>query len=116
MTSAPAWPRCMRGATAAAARRRGEVDTGALAAIEQASKGWRRRLDVRTAASGMPDSHSVGDLLLHAFPDRMARRDDSQPLRYTLANGRGASLHENTALSASRGWWCSIFATSRATA
>ena len=69
---------------------RGEVDTGALAAIEQASKGWRRRLDVRTAASGMPDSHSVGDLLLHAFPDRVARRDDSQPLRYTLANGRGA--------------------------
>lgn len=78
---------------------RGEVDTGALAAIEQASKGWRRRLDVRTAASGMPDSHSVGDLLLHAFPDRVARRDDNQPLRYTLANGRGARLHENTALS-----------------
>ncbi|MEP7187284.1 MAG: ATP-dependent helicase HrpB [Rhodanobacter sp.] len=78
---------------------RGEVDTAALAAIEQASKGWRRRLDVRTAASGMPDSHSVGDLLLHAFPDRVARRDDLRPLRYTLANGRGARLHENTALA-----------------
>jgi ATP-dependent helicase HrpB len=77
---------------------RGEVDTGALAAIEQASKGWRRRLEVGTAASGMPDSHSVGELLLHAFPDRVARRDDSNPLRYTLANGRGARLHENTAL------------------
>jgi len=77
---------------------RGGVDTGALAAIEQASKGWRRRLDVRSAASGMPDSHAVGDLLLHAFPDRIARRDDNQPLRYTLANGRGARLHENTAL------------------
>ena len=77
---------------------RGGADTGALAAIEQASKGWRRRLDVRTAASGAPDSHAVGDLLLHAFPDRVARRDDSNPLRYTLANGRGARLHENTAL------------------
>lgn len=77
---------------------RGEADAGALAAIEQASKGWRRRLDVRTAASGMPDSHAVGDLLLHAFPDRIARRDDHNPLRYTLANGRGARLHENTAL------------------
>lgn len=76
----------------------GDVDRGALAAIEQASKGWRRRLDVRTAASGMPDSHAVGDLLLHAFPDRIARRDDSNPLRYTLTNGRGARLHENTAL------------------
>jgi len=77
---------------------RGDADSGALAAIEQASKGWRRRLDVRTAASGMPDSHSVGDLLLHAFPDRVARRDDAHPLRYTLSNGRGARLHENTAL------------------
>ncbi|WP_426701219.1 ATP-dependent helicase HrpB [Rhodanobacter sp. Col0626] len=77
---------------------RGEMDSGALAAIEQSSKGWRRRLDVRTAASGVPDSHSVGELLLHAFPDRVARRDDSNPLRYTLANGRGARLHENTAL------------------
>lgn len=77
---------------------RGGADAGALAAIEQASKGWRRRLDVRTAASGVPDSHAVGDLLLHAFPDRVARRDDANPLRYTLANGRGARLHENTAL------------------
>ncbi|WP_158882609.1 ATP-dependent helicase HrpB [Rhodanobacter sp. L36] len=75
-----------------------DVDRGALAAIEQASKGWRRRLDVRTAASGIPDSHAVGDLLLYAFPDRIARRDDANPLRYTLANGRGARLHENTAL------------------
>ncbi len=77
---------------------RSEVDGGALAAIEQASKGWRRRLDVHTAASGVPDSHAIGDLLLHAFPDRIAHRDDGNPLRYTLANGRGARLHENTAL------------------
>jgi ATP-dependent helicase HrpB len=77
---------------------RGDVDSGALAAIEQTSKGWRRRLDVRTAASGVPDSHAVGELLLHAFPDRVARRDEHNPLRYTLANGRGARLHENTAL------------------
>ncbi|MEP6897975.1 MAG: ATP-dependent helicase HrpB [Rhodanobacter sp.] len=76
----------------------GDVDRGALVAIEQASKGWRRRLDVRTAASGVPDSHTVGDLLLHAFPDRIAHRDESNSQRYTLANGRGARLHESTAL------------------
>ncbi|WP_458070403.1 ATP-dependent helicase HrpB [Rhodanobacter sp. BL-MT-08] len=75
-----------------------DVDSGALSAIEQIGKGWRRRLDVRTPASGMPDSHAVGDLLLHAFPDRVARRDESNALRYTLANGRGARLHDNTAL------------------
>ena len=74
------------------------ADAGALAAIEQAAKGWRRRLDVRTAASGVPDSHAVGDLLAHAWPDRIAFRDANQPLRYTLANGRGARLHEQTAL------------------
>jgi ATP-dependent helicase HrpB len=77
---------------------RSDADIGALAAIEQASKGWRRRLDVHAAASGVPDSHCVGELLLHAFPDRVARRDDANPQRYTLANGRGARLHENTAL------------------
>ncbi|MGN6654150.1 MAG: ATP-dependent helicase HrpB [Rhodanobacter sp.] len=77
---------------------RGEVDTGALAAIEQASKGWRRRLDVRTAATGTPDSHTVGDLLAHAFPDRVAHRDGDDPRRYVLANGHGARLHEDTAL------------------
>lgn len=75
-----------------------DADAGALAAIEQASKGWRRRLEVKTAASGVPHSHSVGELLMHAFPDRVARRDESNPTRYTLANGRGARLHENTAL------------------
>jgi ATP-dependent helicase HrpB len=76
----------------------GNADSGALAAIEQASKGWRRRLDVRGAASGVPHSHAVGDLMLHAFPDRIARQDENNPLRYTLANGRGARLHEQTAL------------------
>jgi ATP-dependent helicase HrpB len=74
------------------------ADTGALAAIEQASKGWRQRLNLRSAASGVPHSHAVGDLLLHAYPDRIARQDEGNPLRYTLANGRGARLHEQTAL------------------
>ncbi|AND70743.1 ATP-dependent helicase [Dyella thiooxydans] len=74
------------------------ADAGALAAIEQAAKGWRRRLDLRTAASGVPDSHAVGDLLVHAYPDRIAYRDANNPLRYTLANGRGVRLHEQTAL------------------
>ncbi|MEO5811867.1 MAG: ATP-dependent helicase HrpB, partial [Rhodanobacter sp.] len=77
---------------------RGMVDTGALAGIEQVSKGWRKRLDVRSAASGVPNRCSIGDVLAQAFPDRMAHQDAGQPLRYTLANGRGARLHEQTAL------------------
>lgn len=74
------------------------ADAGVLAAIEQSSKGWRQRLGVRSAASGVPHSHAVGDLLMHAFPDRIAHQDENNPLRYTLANGRGARLHEQTAL------------------
>ncbi|HEX5306046.1 MAG TPA: ATP-dependent helicase C-terminal domain-containing protein, partial [Dyella sp.] len=54
--------------------------------------------DTGPSLAGVPDSHAVGDLLAHAFPDRIAFRDASQPLRYTLANGRGARLHEQTAL------------------
>ncbi|MEX1829555.1 ATP-dependent helicase HrpB [Luteibacter sp. CQ10] len=82
----------------ARAARGGLADAGALAAIEKASAGWRRRLDVRSPASGAPDSHAIGDLLVHAFPDRVARRDDAQPSRYLLANGRGARLHDASAL------------------
>ncbi|SFW74970.1 ATP-dependent helicase HrpB [Luteibacter sp. UNCMF366Tsu5.1] len=82
----------------ARAARAGSADFGALAAIEKASAGWRRRLGIRTAASGVPDSHAIGDLLVHAFPDRVARRDEAQATRYQLANGRGARLHENSAL------------------
>ena len=81
-----------------AAGARGGFDSGAMAAVEQAAKGWRRRLDVRTPASGVPDSHAVGDLLLHAWPDRIARQDEANPRRYTLANGRGVVLHEASAL------------------
>ncbi|HEV2540871.1 MAG TPA: ATP-dependent helicase HrpB [Frateuria sp.] len=87
-----------RRAAAPSSSARAGVDHGALAAIEQAAKGWRRRLDTRTPASGVPDSHAVGDLLLHAWPDRIARQDAANPRRYTLANGRGAVLHEATAL------------------
>jgi len=74
------------------------ADVGALAAIEQVGAGWRRRLDAGAAAREAPDSHAVGDLLLHAFPDRVAKQDAANPRRYALSNGRGARLHDNTAL------------------
>lgn len=75
-----------------------EADIGALSALEQASSGWRRRLRSDAAAREAGDSHRIGDLLLHAFPDRVARQDPANPRRYALSNGRGARLHENTAL------------------
>ncbi|MGH8190343.1 MAG: ATP-dependent RNA helicase [Rhodanobacteraceae bacterium] len=74
------------------------ADTAALAAIEQAARGWRKRLGVRHGASGTPDASTIGNLMLHAFPDRAARQDDKDPRRYLLANGRGVRLHEASVL------------------
>jgi len=92
------------------------ADTGALAAIDQAAKHWRRRFGPRagnprrlelsalgpqpSTTVGAADAHglAIGDVLMHAFPDRIARQDPNNPRRYTLSNGRGAHLHENTLL------------------
>jgi len=80
----------------AAARAIG-ADVGALGAIAQVSEGWQRRLGIRTA-SVVGDALTTGNLLLHAFPDRIARQDAANPRRYQLANGRGARLFDNSAL------------------
>ncbi len=82
----------------AVAARRAGADPVALGAIEQAARGWRKRLGVRAAASGVPGPLAIGNVLLHAFPDRVAMQDARQPLRYRLANGRGARLAEDSAL------------------
>ena len=75
-----------------------DADRGTLSTIEHAARGWRKRLGIRHGASGTPDALGVGNLLLHAFPDRVARQDAKDPRRYQLANGRGARLHEASAL------------------
>jgi ATP-dependent helicase HrpB len=81
-----------------AARQTG-ADPAALATLEQAASSWRRRFDVRGKAplqqSALLD---VGDVLAHAFPDRIARQDPNNPRRYNLSNGRGARLHDNSQL------------------
>jgi len=74
------------------------ADIGALSAIEQSARGWRKRLGTLHGASGTPDALGIGNLLLHAFPDRIARQDAKDPRGYQLANGRGARLHEASGL------------------
>jgi ATP-dependent RNA helicase HrpB len=94
----------------AAARETG-ADSGALAAIAQAGDMWRRRSrdsgfgirDAKAPAAesriSNPESRLLpGNLLLHAFPDRIAKQDASNPRRYQLANGRGARLRDDSAL------------------
>jgi len=75
-----------------------DASRGALAAIDAAAKQWRKRLRLDAGPPAHVPPHLVGDLLLHAFPDRIAHRHARDPLRYQLANGRTAQLFEDSAL------------------
>jgi ATP-dependent helicase HrpB len=74
-----------------------DASPAALAAIDQAARGWRRRLGAGDPPSDV-HSHALGDLLIHAFPDRIARADPERPLAFQLANGRRARLADDSAL------------------
>jgi ATP-dependent helicase HrpB len=91
-----------RHAALIAFRRKGarspSADAGALSAIEQIVSGWRRRFGLRGESTVEISPLTLGDLLVHAFPDRVARQDANDPRRYRLSNGRGAHLHQNTQL------------------
>ncbi len=74
------------------------ANRGALAAIDAAAKQWRRRVRCDAHPPAHAPAHLVGDLLAHAFPDRIARQHPSEPRRYQLANGRMARLFDDSAL------------------
>lgn len=63
----------------------------------RAAKGLAERL-ARAAGGGNNPSASSGELLLHAWPDRVARARGAVG-HYVLANGRGAMLDETSALA-----------------
>ena len=78
------------------------ADVGALAAIALVADAWRRRIHFlspnKRGEKVLISATSCGDILIHAFPDRIARQDPSNPRRYQLANGRGARLLDESAL------------------
>lgn len=76
-----------------------DVHRGALAAISQAARHWRNRLNIKDKEDSAYELHACGNLLALAYPDRIAHQDDNNPRRYVLANGRGAQLaHESNLL------------------
>jgi ATP-dependent helicase HrpB len=75
-----------------------DASRSALAAIDQAAKQWRRRLHVDRVPPGEMPAHLIGDVLLHAYPDRIAKQHPSDPYRYQLANGRSAKLFDDSTL------------------
>jgi len=70
-----------------------DADRGALQALARDADALARRMGIRrVAVEPAPDPYAIGELLALAFPDRIARADPADPLRYQLANGRGARL------------------------
>ena len=71
-----------------------DANRGGLATIDAASTQWRRRLRCDAAPPTSVEAHQLGDLLAHAFPDHIAARHPTDPLRYLLTNGRSARLFD----------------------
>lgn len=81
-----------------AGRTPADATRSALQAIDTAAAQWRRRLRCAAKPPADAPAHALGDLLAHAFPDRIGHRHGSDLRRYPLANGRMAQLFEDSAL------------------
>jgi len=79
-----------------------DASRSSLAALDQAAKQWRRRLRLDATPLSDAPSHQLGDVLLHAFPDRIGRQHSSDPYRYLLANGRSVKLFDDSTLYGER--------------
>jgi ATP-dependent helicase HrpB len=74
------------------------VSRGALSAIAQAATQWRKRLRLDAAPAATTSARELGDVLLHAYPDRIARQHPGDRYRYQLSNGRSARLADQSQL------------------
>lgn len=81
-----------------AGRAPAEASRAGLQAIDAAAAQWRRRLRCAARPPAHMPAHALGDLLAHAFPDRIGHRHAGDPRRYALANGRMAVLFDDSAL------------------
>jgi ATP-dependent helicase HrpB len=73
------------------------ISRAALSSIAQAATQWRKRVQCEVVAASA-SARQLGDVLMHAFPDRIARQHPDNRLRYQLSNGRIARLYEDSAL------------------
>lgn len=74
-----------------------DTDRAALSAIDQAAAQWSRRLGIREPATATA-AHQLGEMLMHAYPDRIAHVLPSDRLRYALSSGRMARLNADSPL------------------
>ena len=87
---------------ALAAHRQGRTPADAmrssLQALDAAATQWRKRLRCNAKPPASVPAHALGDLLAHAFPDRIGYRHGNDLRRYPLANGRMAQLFDDSAM------------------
>ncbi len=75
-----------------------ESSRSALSTLDAAATQWRRRLRCAARPPANIAAHVLGDLLAHAFPDRIGFRHATDLRRYQLANGRMVQLFDDSAL------------------
>ncbi len=78
------------------ARRPHGGDHAALSSIDQAARQWRSRLNVRQEPPLQTEPHRLGELLLHAFIDRVAKSRPDAPMRFSRSDGGGATLSHDS--------------------
>jgi ATP-dependent helicase HrpB len=74
------------------------ASASALKQLDATAMQWRKRVHCKYLPPASASSHQLGDVLLHAFPDRIAKQHDSEPLRYQLASGKMARIHADSPL------------------
>ena len=70
----------------------------ALKQLDASASQWRKRLRCRRMPPASVAAHHIGDVLLHAFPDRIGKQHETDPLRYQLASGKMARIHADSPL------------------
>lgn len=74
------------------------ASVSALKQLDASASQWRRRLRCRRQPPAGIAADRLGDVLLHAFPDRIGKQHDSDSLRYQLASGKMARIQPDSPL------------------
>ncbi len=73
------------------------AEKNVLERIERLAANWRRLL-VTSIDNTVPADHEIGELLMAAYPERVARQQQRQSEHYTMSNGRVARLSDHDPL------------------
>jgi ATP-dependent helicase HrpB len=73
------------------------AERSVLERIERLAASWRKVFNIKID-NAAPVDEEVGRLIMEAYPERIARQQEKQGIRYKLANGRTASLPQHDPL------------------